>query len=649
MAKLDYYQDLADDLYDAPNNEDKRSDWEAIDKVKNVKVDVPASVAERYPGIKAASSVPRDIADGDVTFLSARLPIIKVVPMRHDSYAKEQAEIQETVYDWHYALANMRGPRPFQMEITEDAVYYSRIAFRTEYIPWEAKRRKGKGKLYSSEQIKDLRLHGDFRLIRYNPRCVYEEWGASNLKTVLETSVVSYRDLINEYGETPPIMAAIKKEFGEKDPAVSELRSHYVSKRDMYDTEKRVILFTNNGTNTAFQTGGDKAYELVFADHKLPFIPWVVEDFENPLMLGLIRSGEYDRNATLRVIALGEWIRIAQRTENITTPNPKNPDIEYDDEGNRIMGMNTSVEPAPTMAVDQGWMVLSNQSESAMRGTMKGDALINVQSMMGGKNPYSSINAAQNSTIAQLAPIISLVERGLSKGIHQFCKWIAHSGEPLIGNRRNEKSAAYENKMQGARMMVAPFKDQNHEELTLGLKNGVAYVDPSVSLVTVKLQPDTIQDEQAGWNLAIIKQQAGATQAYALESLVPEPEEMQKDKIAEQFVMTDVARMIKDKDAMSEAQIKIMQMMVQAQAQIDAMMQQAQQQMQPPAQQGGPPQQPGLPPSQQTQTQQMNGGAQFAAMKGQTPRSGGPTASQMAPRETRTTLNGTSDGGEEMA
>ena len=638
---IEWYQDLADDLYDNPDSAKKRDEWDSIQRLRDVDVILPESVRDKYPDAKFASSLPRDILEGVKTFLSSRAPLIRVMPMRHDRDAKEHASIQETTYDWHFGLANRRGKVPFMMEATSDAVWSSRICFRTEYLPWEAKRKKGGKKLYSPEMLKDMRRFGDMRFVRYDPRSVYEETGGSGLRFVVETSVMTYRDLLNEYGELPQIKKAISK-LNDKDPAT--LRSNYVSLRSIYDLDKRVIFFTPNGSTDTFQTGGEERYVIMDTEHGLPFIPWVIQDFEEPLALGVVRSGAVDKLATTDLIQFSEWIRVASRRRKITTPNPNNPDLTIDEEGNDVMGTQTRIDEPEPIPVDPQWMVIRNILEQQVRFSLKGESLSNISSLLNGKNPYSGINLAQSTAISQLSPVISLVERALSEGVHQICKWIKHSGEPLVGYRSQRINETPSGDI-GARKMVAPFTGQSDLELKNGLKEGVAYIDPSTVMINVTLQPNNIQDEQAQWNLAIIKQQAGTTQKFALETLVPEPEEMMKEKIEEQFTLADVARRIKNEDALNDVQIKITQMMVQAQAKIDSMMQQAQAQMQP---QQGQPQPGGLPPSPETQMRQMNGGAQFQSMQGTTPRAGGPTAAQTAPRETRNTLNGTTDGGDQL-
>jgi hypothetical protein len=638
LKTIDYYADLAADLVDNPENVDARNMWESIDKMARCEVNIPPNITAKAwigTGAKFGHSLPGDIIAGTKTFLASRLPIIHFVPMMYTNAVHEKMEYLETAFDWHYALMNRRGDVPVQVQIVEDAVRYMACAFQTEYMPYEAKRTKGDEPLYTPSEIKEMKRLGAFRWIRHHPGSVYPVRG-NTLKSVLQVAVLSYAQLIAEYGETDEIKRAIAKEFQGK-PTASDLRNRYTSRFDQTVGVNRAVWFTSNGTEKTLQTDGETKYTILRAKRDLPFMPWAVQDFGSPLMAGIVKSGVYDHLAVMDIIQFCDWLDKAdQPTDDIATSNPENPRIRIDGEGpsaQYIHDNQTTIKRLSKSPIDQQWMVLRSALENQLRSSAKAEAVVNLANAVNGSSQVGTINMYQATAIAQLNDVINLSQRAIAEGLYQECQFIYETKEPLLGFRREEKDSSERGRV-GAQFFI-----DTSEKYRENAPGDTVYIDPQMINIEVELQPTTVQDRQALVNQAILEKQIGVPKSIYLEKLVKNP------KIATELAYQDIfeenfvkMQLMKDE---SETQAQAIIAVAKQTAQMivsQAQVQQTQQQGQP----------GGLPPTQETQTQQMNAGAQFAGAQGIDGRTGGNSARQVVPNETRNTVNGTTDSGQAL-
>jgi hypothetical protein len=628
---LEYYTDLAEDLVDNPDNSKSRDMWRKIDNMVACDGVIPANIREKewIGEAKFFHSLPHDIVAGTKTFLASRLPIITATPMRYDEEAHSKMEYLETALDWHYACMNKRGKLPVQIQIVEDAVKYMAVAFQTEYMPFEAKRSNGKDPLYSAAEVREMRRLGDFRWLRHHPLNVYPVYGNDVLKKVLRVGVYSYYGLMQEYGEDV-VKSAIADHFKET-PSASDLRNTYASCFDVTDGKDRIVWFTHNGSSTSLETGADKPHEILRAERKVTFIPWVIENYGTPLMEGIVNSGIYDHLAVMDIIQYSGWLSIADEPGTIVnSPDKNNPDLVVDGDGPSAIvyaGSQTSMQRLQKHQIDPQWMQLRGMLENQLRSSAKAEAVVNLANAVGGAAQVGTINMYQSTAIAQLADVINIAERAISSGLHQMVQWIYESKEPLLGYRRAEKDNTPFGR-QGAQVYVDSA--MNYDQ-TIQTPQDMVYVDPMYTHVEVELQPTTVQDRQAILNQTLLEQQVGISKSTSLEKLVQNPKIEIERSIQEAYETNFVKLDMMKDEAQAQAQIIIQQ----AQQQAQQIMQQAQQ--------------GGIPPSQQTQAQQANAGAQYASTQGMDSRTGGNSPAQVVPNETRNTVNGTTDTGQPLS
>jgi len=218
--------------------------------------------------------------------------------------------------------------------------------------------------------------------------------------------------------------------------------------------------------------------------------------------------------------------------------------------------------------------------------------------------------------------------------MHQMCKWINYSKEPLIGYRKDNKTLNGEKFAAGQQYMLKAFDENTAEE---GKDNEVVF-DPNLYYIDVTLRPATVQDEQGQTNLAIQRvANLGVPRSKGMEMIGYEDSEaLVKERAKEDFAEAYKQTKLMEIQAKGEAA----RILAEAQAQAQALIQQVQQQMQ--AQQ----QQQAMGP--QGAQAQMNAGPAFEALGGQgfNPAAGGQSPHQVVPGMNRPQVRGETDTGE---
>lgn len=625
LKDLDWYAALATDLVDNPDNQKQRERWEKIDNMDECLVNIPQSIKDLdWVGkdAKFAVTLPHDIIQAIVRFMATKPVRIDAIPIHPDPQSLTAMDEIETVLGWHYMLLNRRGQMPVRVEIARHLTKYAACAIHTQYIPYEVKRKTKDGEnLYSPSEIAQMKYYGDINWLAENPQNIYATWSANRvLKSVLKVTVRTMFSLVDEFGDKHKEIKKALKNLDSTEP--SDLRSIYVSEFDYWDSYCRVRWFTVNGADATLKTGGEPLYELLRKEHKLGFLPWVVTDLGEPLLKGIVDSGLYDHLALLRAIIASKALgQAADKDTVITSPNPENPNI-VDDENNpvpeRVVPTGTTVQRLPSHPIDQQLLSVYQEFKAELVESAAARALVAIESYIGGNTPATSINAAQNTALAQLGLVQTALEYMHEEALHQALRWLNVSKESMIGMRLNGKGNT-PSMSQGAQFMLAPMGSD------VTAPNALA-VNPDVVYLKATTQPTFIQDKQAGLNTAIIARQAGYSQKGALEKFGDcdnpdlEIEQGIQEAYEQAMVQADISKI------QGAAQLEVQQMGMQMQ----------QQQMQ---QQASP----------QQQVRDMNGQAAYASSQGVDPRMGGAAPAQMAPNENRVSLNGTDDMGAQLA
>lgn len=632
LKSVDYYADLAEDLYDNPESGTERELWEKIDDIHACILELPASISRlEYigPNAKFAPTLPRDIIQSVVRFIASNDPRIDGVLKSPDPAERDKLDGVETVLRYQYTMMNNRYRVPPRIQIAADIVKYSSCAFQTRFMPYEARRKdkkSGGGNLYSQAERDEMLYHGDMGWLVTNRQNVYPQWTNNGvLKSVMHVSVPTLQDLLDEFGEDNEVVRRAIRHVGEKTSALRDCR---VSRFNVENAYCRTEWFTINGLSDNVITGEQDRYVLQHAEHDLGFLPWVIVDYGEPLLKGIVDSGLYTHLGIMRAIigakALGQ---AAWKNRVVTVPDPNNPDIvdnEDDPNNEMIVRGGTTVTSLLPPPIDQQLMGWYSELKQEFVTSLAARSLIALEDFIGGRTPSSSINAAQQTALTQLGLIREAYENAHARGIHQMLQWMWATKEHSLGYRA-EKSGLGNTPFTsaGAQFMLAPKNVQLDS-----VSGNVVEFDPKDIRIRVTTKPSYIQDKQAAINAAILEQQAGLSQAESWENngLTDSPDYSKAKRLEEEYEKMFVANDMEQMRAMIQAEVQ-------------QAMQQQQQAMQQQQQQAASPEQ---------NVRDMSS-APFNATRGMDSRFGGPSPADVAPGESRTTLNGRDEEGRPLA
>ena len=651
LHKLDWYEDLVADLFDNPDNSESRKVWSIIDRMANCELDIPANLLE-FVGENAKFATPlvSDSIKAVKRFLGNRLPVLSVMPMRPTSQEKERMEFLEDSLYWHFVLMNKRDAESTHSKITNSAARYGAIAFKTRYLPFEAKRKTkdemtdngngyatvAEGKdLYDEATKKNMLRFGDFDWPVYHPANVYPVWSNGVLTSATAMIVRSVWEVVREFGEDSDVAIELVKQLKntKKDILPSDLRTNYVSYFDYTGCYDRAIWMTLNGSDTGVQTGGSDPIEVVREEHKRGWVNWVIKDNGEPICGTVVASGLYDHLGQVTAVTNSKLLQYAaQKNDVYNTANPNNPNIlsESGVGSEEILDNQTTHQRLQPSPPDPSLLALKMDLGQQLAMSLGVTPLLNLSDASGSaKGNFSAINAIQSTAVVQLSPIQGLIERAEEEGLHQACRWIFDSKESSTGYRMKNRGQG----MSGTQGMPIVMTGTNNEAFDPSMQNVVMF-DPADIFITVKLSPASISDKQAAAALAQQQQAAGYSRARSLEESGVDNVDLEMEQRAEEMlfeaeVQADVQKKIKEVEVWAQAQIMQLQAQLQ-QAQMQAQQQQAQ----------GQPQQPTSPETANREARNPP-----SPQQGMDSRQGAPSPAQMgAPN--RVQANGRSDSGQ---
>lgn len=643
LQPLEHYTELARTLVEDDVNEGKREVWRAVDKMVACEVEIPQEIQEwAGPNAKFASPILADSVQAIKRFLAPRLPEINLMPMHPDQSERDQVEKIEQVLEWEFHLLNRRLSEPVFSKIVDSAARYSAVAFQTKYHLYEAKRTVGKSgrKLYDKRFLDRVFRNGHFNWVVHNPQNVYPTYSDDMLDDVLLTQVRPLRAVVAEYGSDNPTIKKILAEVGD-DPAT--INETYLSMFDYTNQYCRAVWARINGSDASLTLDGDE-YVFQRAEHKLPFIPWVVVDFNAPMFETIYRSGTYDQRSQVAAVLMAKTLAHGAQTDDyIQTTTPDNPNIVQDTSNptqERVVDNQTTpirLQPHPP---DPGLLAMLQYFDGNIVRSAAVTPLLDVGDI-GGNTPFMSINARQSTAVAQLGVVQQVVERASEGGLQQMLDWVDYSKEPVIGYRsRGNGSGALQ--QVGSQFMIqsaqsVPMEDVMDEAGNVVDKQpapfppNVVYFDSKKVYVTVKLKPMMIQDKQAEAALAQLRQAVGYSKRKSLEEMGVDNSDMMLEETYGEMLEGSIiqSQIMRDQKAV---ELEAMQAQMQMQlAQQQQMMQMQQSQ----------PQQPQSPDNQARDAN----APEFQATQGMDGRFGGPTPAQTVPGKNRNQVNRRDDGG----
>lgn len=581
-----------------------------------------------------------DARNAATRIFSSLMPAINISPTSDEEYESHRVETAETVLEWEFTKMNRVGRKPVHMQLVEDAVTYHSVAFQVVDLEHMYK-----------DQKKDPRIAAMLRArrfdwIRHHPGTVHAQYSDIGTEAVAKVGEYSLMTLRNNYGQDNPGIAALLREHGSANRA--ELMRARFRLVDYMSWNHRVRFVV-----PAQGPISDSKFVITNERHGLPFFPWVVVDFGEPLWKSLIMSGQWENFLYLQLIRFAKAVEQGTRsTMVIKTPdgtlqrvwmdftNPSNP-IVVPLDGTDV----DQLSPAPIdPQLENMFQQMSSDADSSTVARILQDASRYSEA------PFSTFSAVRTDALGQLNPAKSAAETAYGLGFLKMVEWINYTKNPLMGYRDKNRDSRIgrdkESLKRGEIVGIYPASDVPGEEAWDAMSDeeqirhlNRAYFDTSGLYLDIHLQAYSQSDEQARMNTQILAmEKLGVSMQEAYEKMGWKNYQLIKNQRAQELL--DQHRLSEEMQAISmEVRERVRQEVMQE-------MQAQQEEQAKAAAAAGAGAQSG--PSPQTAINEMNAGSQFASLEGVDMRGGGQPAAGVAPGETREQVRGRSNGGQSL-
>lgn len=534
----------------------------------------PDPAIKELPYVKNRHHAMTDIADarnaGARTF-STLLPTVEIAPLSEDDREYDRAEKMEQALEWEFTRMNRSSSKKgIHEQIVDSAVSYHAVALQTEYLPYKFKRKE-------NARIKNLLASKRFNWTMHPVSTVHSVNSDYGLERVAKVCRLSIQNLIDNFGaENSGIVKLIEGSKAKK----SDYMKTFYNLVDYTDYEDRVQWAVPEGGNVS-------ASEFVFMNekHGLPFIPWVIVDYGDPLWKSIIQSGQWDNYQYANLISFAKAIEQSTRsTLIIKTPDGtlQNVWLDFSNPSNPIVAPldGTVVENLSPAPIDPQLATAVQQMSGAIAKSTVAQIL---QDISGYANaPFSTVSQVVQMALGQLSPAKKAAESAEEKGFYQMFQWIEHSGIPLIGYRggnADSRLEAGDPYRRGSEIGIYPGAMPNPDTLPEGALDNKIYFDLEALYITVSLKSGNESDAQTRINTQInAVDRLGMSKQQAWENMGWKNYEINQDKRAEEVLFeAELQKEAQKKMLELEAMKLQMQTEIQMQAQQAALQQQQQQ------------------------------------------------------------------------
>ena len=618
MKKVEEYAEVVKQMVD----DDKARDelFHEIDKARACVFEPSAEVKE-LPWVKNRHYGMTNVADaintGARTF-STLLPHIEISPLMDHEREYQRTEMAEQIWEWEFQRMNrVQSKKGFHDRIVENAVTYHSVALQTEYLPYKFKGKKDQRK-------RSLLAKKKFNWSIHHPGSVHSMTGEyDQLARVAKVVSMTAQELIDNFGESKGI-AKLKSKHS--DASKAELMGLKYTLVDYMDWDRRV-KWAYAGEGSVVSS------DIVFMDeeHELPFLPWVVVDYGDPLWKSVIKSGLWENLQYVNMLIFAKALEQSTRsTLVVRTPDGtlQNIHIDFTNPSNPIVipaGAEVSdLRPAP---IDPQMSQIFSGMLAQLGASTVSQVLTNIGQYSDA--PFSTVERIVQLALGQLSPAKKCAEAAEEEGIYQGFQWIEHSKIPLVGYRTSTMDE--EKKKKGEQIAIWPGKEPDEEEIQkmsseeLSLWGRQVYFDLEQLYVSVELQANNVADEQSRLNLYInAVDRLGMSKQDAWDKLGWKNYKLSENHKIEEMMLDQELQLDFERER-TKIQIEGQQMMQQQQMEQQMMAQQQ---------------------SLQAEQQAMNAGGDFAMAQGSDMRAGGmPASMQGAPTTNRVQVTGETDDG----
>lgn len=611
-------------------------------KIKNAVdcVFVPDSAVSELPFIQGRSFALTDIADarnaGTRAFTSL-LPNISISPVSDNEGEYDRTEKMEQAWKWEMEKLNRpsNGKKGVHDQIVQSAITYHRVALQTEYLPHKFKGREKDNRI---KAILARKCHQ--WTVQENPGEVHAKYSDYGLERVAKVSEYSAQQLIDNFGKENEAVLKLMEDV--KGNQAERMRTMFTLV-DYTDWEDRLQYAVPKGGSVTVGTN-NKRYEFMNEKHGMPFINWVIVDYEEPLWEAVLKSGHWDNLQHMKLIKFSRAVALGARPDfaiQTTDGTLKGVWLDYKNPLNPlVLPPGAQVVPFQSPQLDQQFEAEYQEDRQDVSRSTVARILQDPTPFLNA--PFSTFNASITSALGQLAPAKMTAEAAEAESIYQGFQWIKFSKKPFSAYRAKSGDSKIENSQpyhRGGQIVIThedpPTAEQvqkmNEREMELFTKK--VFFDLDGLYIKVELRSANMTDEQARINTLLLAVREGNMSKKEMwERMAWEGFDMnQMQRAAEILMDTEVQKVA----ALKMLEVEKKKMEMQAQMQMQQQAQQMQMQQAAMQQQQNP----------QNAMNEMNAGNQFMSMQGQDLRGGGMAAAQMAPNETNVSITGQTEGG----
>lgn len=552
--ELQDYVDMVNQMLD--DDKDRDAGFAEIDRAVGVEYDNPDELRS-LPWIgerKFPTTAFSDAAHASTRAFATRKPKLTIYPAFEDPAEHAQVEKLETAMEWELERLNRIGKKPKHWQVVEYAMKYCAVSIQVEYLPYTLKKMPK-----DNPRIKHILRQSKFNWHVHHPATVHSFESVHGMEAVCKATEVTAQELVNEFGRENPGIANLLAEFDPADIASKMATVYFYFDVTTWDRRMQWAC----PKSEIGQSMVASVSEFVFRDedHGMPFIPWVVVDNQDPIMLPAIQAGLYDNANMLNTIAFSKaidmaahpelWIRTLDgslRNVSIDNTNPSQP---------LVTDKTTEVQQLRPPAIDPQLMAMQNEAKSEIFRSTVAQVLADIDNI-GSQATFSTVNAMLEAALTQLALGQNAAERAETLAFYQMFQWIDFSEIPLVAYR---KKGDGKEKKPGQELVIQPGYT--------GENTGIATFDLDFLYLDVRLQSTTITDKQAELNNEVLKvERLGKSRSAALEAIGEENynadfERRAEEDLAQAEVQSEATRI------MQAPQMEMLQAQQQAEAEAE--------------------------------------------------------------------------------
>lgn len=625
MNKLEHFVALADSVFKNTETKAKINQYLEIDKMLACDFELPDALKKVgwLQNRKFVSTAPADAVNSAVRAFADRGPVINVQPF--SSYPEEFARVEriERALEWELENMGTKGKKPIHWQIVDSAMKYCKVALQTEYLPYVFKGRE------KDNYIKAVLKSSKFNWRLHHPATVFSQDGPYGVpEFVVSRTKRTANWLASKFGqENKGVKEMLSKMKGDLATQLDQELWYY----DVMTWNERACWasFTNGGSDDTVTKG----FEFMLDEHKLPFMPWVIVDNEDPILKSVIDANLWDTSNIIRTMVFAKTVDMVEQPQFwIQTMTGDLEDVSRAEGGVNepiVTSKTTNIQQLRPPQIDPQLENIKNMAESEIYRSTAAEVLASVQNISSG-TPFSTVNAMLQAALTQLALAKNAAERAETLALKQSLDWINFTDIPLEMYRTKGRTVGDNTYERGQEIILVKAMDV--EDIPEGREETITPLTETVYM-TVTLQPNAITDKQMEQTMAINEYERlkGSLdmiwEKYGLGDYSQHQVRRKMEDLTDAAVEAEAKRILQQPDLEAAAQ----QMQMQQEQQMQMQQEQMQQQEMMAAE--------GARLDQQSPA--------FSGMEGVDPRAGGMPTGQ--PGMGREQLTGQSVGGEDLA